>query len=200
MPRPASTRRSAHRAGETSPVTSGRFTVRCMCASMSRSRYMLNAAAEPALIDPPRTVARTSQMLGKPPCGEDHHRNGRHEQQLEHARLGQSDVGADRAAERPRSADASHARTADACGSRRHRGVHPLPARPPRPAFRVYGIREPGDSPRRSVSSQTGPARVSEHVGYRHDTIDIETAPARAVTLPSYDVSHIAVGNPASVC
>ena len=54
--------------GETSPVTSGRFTVRCMCASMSRSRYMLNAAADPALIDPPSTVARTSQMSGKPPC------------------------------------------------------------------------------------------------------------------------------------
>ena len=53
--------------GDTSPVTSGRFTVRCMCASMSRSRYMLNAAADPALIEPPMTVASTSQRLGKPP-------------------------------------------------------------------------------------------------------------------------------------
>ena len=43
--------------GETSPVTSGRFSVRCMCASISRSRYMLNAAAEPALAEPPITVA-----------------------------------------------------------------------------------------------------------------------------------------------
>ena len=54
--------------GLTSPVTSGRFSVRCMCASMSRSRYMLNAPAEPALIDPPMTVARTSQRSGSPPC------------------------------------------------------------------------------------------------------------------------------------
>jgi hypothetical protein len=49
-------------------VTSGRFSVRCMCASMSRSRYMLNAAAEPALSEPPMTVASTSHRFGRPPC------------------------------------------------------------------------------------------------------------------------------------
>ena len=53
--------------GDTSPVTSGRFSVRCMCASMSRSRYMLNAAAEPALSEPPMTVASTSHRSGSPP-------------------------------------------------------------------------------------------------------------------------------------
>ncbi len=52
--------------GDTSPVTSGRFSVRCMCASMSRSRYMLKAAAEPALSDPPMTVAKISQRSGSP--------------------------------------------------------------------------------------------------------------------------------------
>ena len=50
--------------GEISPVTIGRFSVR----SMSRSRYMLNEAAEPALIAPPRTVARISSGFGNAPA------------------------------------------------------------------------------------------------------------------------------------
>ena len=108
--------------GETSPVTSGRLTVRCMCASMSRSRYMLKAAAEPALIDPPRTVASTSQMFGKAALREDHHRDGGHQQQLEHARLGERDVRADRAAEGMRSSLGG-----GGCCARRHRGVHRSP-------------------------------------------------------------------------
>ena len=52
--------------GSISPVTSGRFRVRFMMASMSRSTYMLMAFAPPAAKVPPRTVATMSHTGGIP--------------------------------------------------------------------------------------------------------------------------------------
>ncbi len=49
-----------------SPVTSGRFWVRFISASMSRSTYMLMALAPPAASVPPMTVAAISQSDGMP--------------------------------------------------------------------------------------------------------------------------------------
>ena len=50
------------------PVTSGRFWVRFIRASMSRSTYMLMALAPPAANVPPMTVATISQADGRPAC------------------------------------------------------------------------------------------------------------------------------------
>jgi hypothetical protein len=47
-------------------VTSGRFCVRFMMRSMSRSTYMLMALAPPAAMVPPMTVAAISQSDGRP--------------------------------------------------------------------------------------------------------------------------------------
>ena len=52
--------------GWTAPVTSGRFRVRCMSRSMSRSTYMFSALAPPAAIAPPATVAAISHSDGSP--------------------------------------------------------------------------------------------------------------------------------------
>ncbi|CAB4580216.1 unannotated protein [freshwater metagenome] len=52
--------------GLTSPVTMGRPLVRAMSVSMSRSMYMLNAFAEPALSAPPTRVPSMSHTSGTP--------------------------------------------------------------------------------------------------------------------------------------
>ena len=52
--------------GSTAPVTSGRFRVRSISWSMSRSTYMLNALAPPAASVPPTSVQRTSAVDGQP--------------------------------------------------------------------------------------------------------------------------------------
>ena len=49
-----------------SPVTSGRCFVRFISRSMSRSRYMLNALADPAANAPPTRVRSVSQVPGQP--------------------------------------------------------------------------------------------------------------------------------------
>ncbi len=48
------------------PVTSGRFRVRAIKASMSRSTYMFTAFAPPAASVPPISVTITSQVAGQP--------------------------------------------------------------------------------------------------------------------------------------
>ncbi len=50
------------------PVTSGRFLVRFMSRSMSRSTTMLMALAPPAASVPPTSVATISQTGGRPRC------------------------------------------------------------------------------------------------------------------------------------
>ncbi len=52
--------------GVTAPVTSGRFEVRCMSLSMSRSMNMLMALAPPAARAPPSRVAAISHTGGMP--------------------------------------------------------------------------------------------------------------------------------------
>ena len=52
--------------GVMAPVTSGRFLVRFMSRSMSRSTTMLMALAPPAASAPPTRVATTSQRGGRP--------------------------------------------------------------------------------------------------------------------------------------
>ncbi len=52
--------------GSIRPVTSGRFCVRFITASMSRSTYMLTALAPPAARVPPTTVATISHTGGMP--------------------------------------------------------------------------------------------------------------------------------------
>ena len=52
--------------GSIRPVTSGRFWVRFIRASMSRSTYMLMALAPPAASVPPITVAAISHNDGMP--------------------------------------------------------------------------------------------------------------------------------------
>ena len=52
--------------GRTAPVTSGRFRVRCMTLSMSRSTYMLMALAPPAARVPPTRVATIRLSRGSP--------------------------------------------------------------------------------------------------------------------------------------
>ena len=52
--------------GRITPVTSGRFLVRSISRSMSRSTYMLMAFAPPAAMAPPMTVATISQIDGSP--------------------------------------------------------------------------------------------------------------------------------------
>jgi hypothetical protein len=53
--------------GSMTPVTSGRFLVRSIRASMSRSTYMLMAWDPPAARVPPKTVANINQIDGSPP-------------------------------------------------------------------------------------------------------------------------------------
>ena len=48
------------------PVTRGRWRVRCMTLSMSRSTTMLMALAPPAASAPPTSVATISQTDGTP--------------------------------------------------------------------------------------------------------------------------------------
>ncbi len=48
------------------PVTRGRFLVRSISRSMSRSTYMLMALAPPAAKVPPSTVQTMSQTGGRP--------------------------------------------------------------------------------------------------------------------------------------
>ena len=50
----------------TAPVTSGRFLVRGIMASMSRSTTILMALAPPAASDPPTIVTAMSQIGGSP--------------------------------------------------------------------------------------------------------------------------------------
>ncbi len=52
--------------GLTSPVTMGRWPVRTMSLSMSRSRNMLSALAPPAARKPPTSVTATSRSEGRP--------------------------------------------------------------------------------------------------------------------------------------
>ena len=78
--------------GSISPVTRGRFRVRFMMASMSRSTYMLMAFAPPAANVPPRTVATMSHTDGMPLVGHHHRRHGRDEQELDDAGLRQGHV------------------------------------------------------------------------------------------------------------
>ena len=52
--------------GEMRPVTNGRFLVRSIRASISRSMYMLMAFAPPAANVPPTIVTTISQRLGQP--------------------------------------------------------------------------------------------------------------------------------------
>ncbi len=52
--------------GEINPVTSGRFFVRSIRASISRSMYMLMAFAPPAARVPPTIVTTISHRLGQP--------------------------------------------------------------------------------------------------------------------------------------
>ena len=59
--------------------------------------------------------------VGETALREDHHRNGGHEQELEHARLRERDVRADRAAQGVRSCRGG------GCCARRHRDVHRSP-------------------------------------------------------------------------
>ena len=54
--------------GVMAPVTSGRFLVRFMRRSMSRSTTMLMALAPPAASAPPARVATISQTGGRPRC------------------------------------------------------------------------------------------------------------------------------------
>ena len=53
--------------GSSAPVGSGRPRVRCISASMSRSRYWLIVFAPPAASIPPMSVATISQVEGQPP-------------------------------------------------------------------------------------------------------------------------------------
>ena len=172
--------------GETSPVTSGRFTVRCMCASMSRSRYMLNAAADPALIEPPSTVARTSQMSGSPPC----------------ARIMTGTVVTSRSSSTRGFVSATYARIV------RPRECGRAAAADAAPAVIVVSITPRSTARncppslwhphRRALRSRAAhspvPCGVSTSTPWRHDT-DTNRSDAPA-TLPSYDVSHSPGGIP----
>ena len=93
-PRASMANMSAAR-GVTPPVTSGRFWVRSITASMSRSTYMLMALAPPAASVPPSTVADHQPQRRQAPLGHDHRRHRRDQQQLDDPRLGEGDVGAD---------------------------------------------------------------------------------------------------------
>ena len=106
--------------GSTAWRGSGRWRVRRMRSSMSRSTYMLIAFAPPAASVPPTMTAATSHSDGSAACGEDHGRDRRHQQQLDDARLRQRDVGAggvDRSGLRRSRRRGRAARTAAAGGS-----------------------------------------------------------------------------------
>ena len=65
-PKPSAKAKMVAARGVISPVTSGRFSVRRIFASMSRSAMQLKTEAEAAAAAPPISVATTSQRFGRP--------------------------------------------------------------------------------------------------------------------------------------
>jgi hypothetical protein len=63
---PRTTPKTSPAAGDTRPLATGRFAVRCIARSMSRSITWLIAPAPPAESAPPRQVSPTRASDGSP--------------------------------------------------------------------------------------------------------------------------------------
>ena len=121
--------------GVMAPVTSGRFFVRCISLSMSRSTTMLMALAPPAASAPPTRVATISHSGRQAALGHDHGGQRGDQQQLDDPRLGQGDVGPHRLPRPPRSPAREGGRLDGHVASAYGTGTRPGPGERPRYAW-----------------------------------------------------------------